>query len=320
MSETGRRIAIVGAGMAGLACASRLSGPGISVALFDKARGPGGRMSTRRIDTPLGQASFDHGAQYFTARGASFRAQVDQWAMDGVVAPWPAAGPRVWVGVPGMNAPVRALAADLSVTWYCPIEALERDGPAWRLRSPQGPGDLFDAVVVAVPAEQAAALLEGHDSLLASTAATSSTMPCWTVMAAFDRRLDIAVDVLRDQGALGWAARNGSKPGRGPIETWVLQGSPDWSRDHLEDPPEAIGAALLDALGVAAGGPVPAPIALQAHRWRFARSSGGADGALWSPASALGCCGDWLIGPRVECAWDSGIALAEQLLADRSPG
>jgi predicted NAD/FAD-dependent oxidoreductase len=115
MPLTGQRVAIIGAGLAGLACATRLGEDGVAVSLFDKARGPGGRMSVRRIETPSGEAPFDHGAQYFTVRGASFRDQVTRWAADGVAAPWPAAGPEAWVGVPGMNAPVRALAAGRDV-------------------------------------------------------------------------------------------------------------------------------------------------------------------------------------------------------------
>lgn len=316
MTETGKRIAVIGAGMAGLACAARLGRAGRQVELFDKGRGPGGRMSTRRIDTPLGQVSFDHGAQYFTARGPGFRARVDQWAADGIVAPWRAGGADAWVGTPGMNAPVRALAADQAVTWGYPVEALSHDGGRWRLDGPHGRSERFDIVVLAVPAEQAATLLAAHDPVLAAVAAASRTEPCWTVMAAFDRRLPIAADSLRDHGPLGWAARNASKPGRADLEAWVLQASPDWSRRHLEDAADTVCEALLEALRQASGCPLPAPIALAAHRWRFARSAVGTDGALWSPRTGLGCCGDWLIGPRVECAWDSGESLAERLLAD----
>jgi predicted NAD/FAD-dependent oxidoreductase len=320
MAVNGNRVAIVGAGLAGLACAARLTRAGRQVALFDKARGPGGRMSTRRIETPLGEAGFDHGAQYFTARGTSFRTQVEQWIKAGVAAPWSAAGAEAFVGVPGMNAPVRTLASDLSVAWGRQIRSLTRDGGGWRLDGPDGQIGPFETMVVAVPAEQAAVLLQGHDTAMAATAAASRTDPCWTVMAAFDQRLPIDVDTLREQGALGWAARNSSKPGRPPMETWVLQASPAWSREHLEDAPETVCAALLEALRAAARVGLPDPVTAQAHRWRYARSAQGHDQALWSPSIGLGCCGDWLIGPRVECAWDSGQALAARILGEPASG
>src|SRR3990167_5715659 len=82
--STPPEIAIIGAGIAGLACARRLQLAGVSVTLIDKSRGPGGRMSTRRGE----QWQCDHGAQYFTARQPLFRAEVQRWLKAGVAARW----------------------------------------------------------------------------------------------------------------------------------------------------------------------------------------------------------------------------------------
>ncbi len=57
------RIAVIGAGLSGLACATALQEAGHRVAIFEKSVGVGGRMSTRRVDTVLGGTTFDHGAQ-----------------------------------------------------------------------------------------------------------------------------------------------------------------------------------------------------------------------------------------------------------------
>jgi predicted NAD/FAD-dependent oxidoreductase len=65
-------VAIVGTGIAGLAAARYLRERGIACTLFDKSRGLGGRMATRRVDT----LHFDHGAQFFTARSARFASLV----------------------------------------------------------------------------------------------------------------------------------------------------------------------------------------------------------------------------------------------------
>ncbi|MCA3710663.1 MAG: FAD-dependent oxidoreductase [Phenylobacterium sp.] len=317
MTQSLDRIAIVGAGLSGLACARRLCRAGGKVQLFDKARGPGGRMSTRRVETPLGTVGFDHGAQYFTARGDSFRAEVARWVSEGLAATWPAAGPEAWVGLPGMNAPVKALAEGHSVAWNTVVEALIRDAEGWRLKTPEGLSGPFDAVVLALPAEQAAALLAPHDEALTARAAASRTAPCWTVMAAFAERLPVASDTLEEDGILGWAARNSAKPGRGGPEAWVLQASPDWSREHLEDPADTVGDALFAAFATRLSAPLPEPVIRQVHRWRYARSATGSEQALWSETARLGCCGDWLAGPRVECAWDSGEALARLIINAR---
>ena len=88
---------MIGAGMAGMACGQALRDGGHAVTLIDKGRGAGGRMATRRLATHLGDVTFDHGAQYFTARDADFRDQVDRWAEAGHVSRWPVVGEDAWV-------------------------------------------------------------------------------------------------------------------------------------------------------------------------------------------------------------------------------
>lgn len=304
------RVGIVGAGMAGLSCAGGLAAAGHAPVLFDKGRGPGGRMSTRRVELDGRTLTFDHGAQYMTARDPGFLAQVAAWADDGVAARWPAAGADAWVGVPGMSAPVRALAAAHDVRWATRIEALRRQPSGWTLEGEDA--EPYDAVVLALPAEQAAPLLAPYHSGLAATAAASRTLPCWTAMAAFDGPLPGAPDIIKDAGVIGWAARDGAKPGRTGGETWVIQAAPDWSEEHLEDTPDTVARALLDLLARHLGSGLPRPVHLGAHRWRYARSRPPADApsALWDAELRLGVCGDWLLAPRVEAAWASGRRLA----------
>ncbi|MEC7743237.1 MAG: FAD-dependent oxidoreductase [Pseudomonadota bacterium] len=307
------QIAIVGAGMAGLSCATRLAALGHDVALFDKGRGPGGRMATRRVEADGTTLRFDHGAQYFTARDPRFVEQVARWEREGVVARWDAAGEDAWVGTPAMNAPIKAMAGRHDVQFGTRIEQLLRDGDGWQLDGEGAPDRRFDAVVVALPAEQAGPLLQPHASAMGDLADTTSSAPCWTIMAAFEQRLPSEQDTIRHHGAIGWAARNNAKPGRGSAECWVVQASPDWSRAHLEDEATAVETALLDQLADAIGAPLPPLLAISAHRWRFARSGAAGKEALWDAQQRIGVCGDWLIGPRVEAAYLSGLILAETL-------
>ena len=305
------QIAIVGAGMAGLSCATRLAALGHEVALFDKGRGPGGRMATRRVEADGTMLRFDHGAQYFTARDPRFVEQVARWEREGVVARWDAAGADTWVGTPAMNAPIKAMAGRHDVQFGTRIEQLLRDGDGWQLDGAGAPDRRFDAVVVALPAEQAGPLLQQHAGAMGDLADATSSAPCWTVMAAFEQRLPSEQDSIRHHGAIGWAARNNAKPGRGSAECWVVQASPDWSRTHLEDEATAVETALLDQLAGAIGAPLPPRLAISAHRWRFARSGSAGEEALWDAQQRIGVCGDWLLGPRVEAAYLSGLLLAE---------
>ncbi len=310
------KIAIVGSGLSGLACADQLVAAGHRVRLFDKARGPGGRMSTRRAETAAGQVSFDHGAQYFTARDPAFRAAVDGWHEIGAAAPWPAAGAEAWVGVPAMNAPAKLLAARHDVTWSTPVEALVAQQDGWQLQSDQETIDgSHDAVVLAMPAEQAAALLAPCNAGFRAIAEQTVSAPCWTLMLAFDEPLDTDRLTIRDDAVIGWAARNSDKPGRTGPDAWVIQASPAWSLDHLEssqaDVVRALSARFAGLLGITLADPLIAT----AHRWRFARSGRTGHHALYDEDRQLGVCGDWLIGPRVECAWLSGVALARMIMA-----
>ena len=312
------RIAVIGAGLAGLACAGALQAGGVAVTLFDKGRGAGGRLSTRRLDTPAGQASFDHGAQYFTATDPAFQAEIERWSVLGLAARWPAAGAEAWVGTPTMNAPARWLASKLDVHASSPVTAFHRtDAPdaAWWVSIEAGERGPFDAVVVALPAEQAATLLQPWDAGFASLAQATRSRSCWTVMAAYGARLPAVPDVLKHQGPIGWAARNSAKPGRTGPESWVIQAEPDWSDTHLEDPAETVLAKLLAAFAQAAGVDLPIPLVAVAHRWRYARSGNADEGSLWNAPLGLGVCGDWLLGPRVECAWLSGVRLAASMMA-----
>jgi predicted NAD/FAD-dependent oxidoreductase len=309
------RIGIIGAGMAGLACAEGLARAGHEVALFDKGRGPGGRMSTRRIATSAGEAQFDHGAQYFTARDEGFRRRVANWVAQGVAAPWPAAGDDAYVGTPGMNAPVRSMARNHAVRWSALVTRIEVLGSGWRLILGEDEVADVDLVVVATPAEQAAALLASIAPDLADRARATPSAPCWTLMLAFSRGVPAARDCWRGDGVIGWAARNSAKPGRGGPESWVAQAGPEWSAANLEANPAWVASTLKSELAHMLGAALPPLLGESIHRWRFAKSGAEGSQAIHDPRRRIGVCGDWLIGPRVEAAWLSGAALAETIRA-----
>ena len=304
------KIGIVGAGLAGLSCADELGLAGHGVALFDKGRGPGGRMSTRRIATALGEVSFDHGAPYFTARDHRFRDAVAAWEQQGLVQQWPAAGPDAWIGVPRMNAVVKRMASRHEVHWNTFAHGLLRDGRGWHVATDSGLHGPFDAMIVATPAEQAVSLLSLHDLEMARAASVAKSNPCWVGAFIFSAPLPVAVDKVRDRGAVALAIRNSAKPQRGSAECWVVHGDAPWSIAHLEASAQDVASLLLDGLLKALALPPTSPLEAVAHRWRYAHPSGRGPGPLWNPSIGLGACGDWVLGPGAECAWLSGHDLA----------
>lgn len=315
MFASNKQIAIIGAGMAGLTCATELQAAGYNVTVFDKGRGPGGRMAARRAEAGGTTISFDHGAQYFTAETEAFADQIAKWATAGVVAAWPAASPDAWVGVPGMNGPIRFLGQQNSVHWGTRVDRIQRGAGHWLLSMAEGTQQA-DAVIMAVPAEQAKDLLSDIAPKLAAVPAQVKSAPCWALMAAFEARLDIEQDCLRKPcDAIAWAARNSAKPERTGEETWTIHASADWSHEHLELPQEEAGAKLLDEFVTATGTAATAPTHLAAHRWRYAFPAvTSPEPAIWDSENLIGLCGDYLVSPRVEGAWISGRALARRII------
>ena len=312
------RIGIVGAGISGLACAEKLARQGHRVRLFDRGRGAGGRMATRRVPTGVGTAHFDHGAQYFTVRDPAFRRRVEAWIADGVVARWPSAGVEAHVGVPAMNAPLRRIADAHSIEWQSTVTRIDPCGAGWRLNFDRDEPVEVDVTVVATPAERAAQLLAPIAPDLAARAQATRSEPCWTAMLAFAEPVAVAQDCWRGEGLVAWAARNNSKLGRTGPESWVVQAGPSWSRSHEEADPVWVIVTLTKALSNRLGVDLPALAGASSHRWRYARSGGAGvgAGAIFDRERRLGLCGDWLIGPRVEAAWRSGDALAAQIGVD----
>jgi len=326
MNTSHSEIAIIGAGMAGLSCAVKLISAGHDVQVFDKGRGPGGRMAARRVEIDGETVRFDHGAQYFTARDAAFQQAVTGWEAQGAVARWSAAekSPQdaAWVGVPGMNGPIKAMADYVGqnareVLWNTRIEGLSHNGTHWHLNAAQG---TYTAkiVLVAIPAEQANDLLTIAAPNFSAIAAGVASEPCWAVMVAFDEKLPIASDGLRDRdAAISWAARNSAKPMRTGDECWMLHASPKRSRELLNLPKEEVASILLSDFFTQTGIAAINPIHIAAHRWLYAMpASLRDDPAYFDSTAQIGIAGDYLHSPRVEGAWMSGTALADLVMSD----
>jgi len=343
------RIAIVGAGLAGLTCAAELQAREHQVTVYEAHAEVGGRTATR--DTEAG--GFDLGAQYFTARGAAFSKRLAAWREAGWIERWrpklailergvasrrSAAARDVeaargsdgtkgdasrWVAVPGMHSLCQQLAQGLDVRTSQQVVELQEEGKSWLLKihadsvpvaATAGP---FDAVILALPAAQAALLLQPVPAL-AQRAARAHLAPCWSLTLAFQQALPLDFDGAWVRSSrLAWIAREPSKPQRRVGERWVAHASPAWSVEHFHDEPERARSKLQKAFHEATGCAMQ-PLSSAVYRWRFAQADRLLAGScLWQAKRRLGACGDWFAGElddsagRLEHAYLSGLALAE---------
>lgn len=275
--------AVIGAGISGLAAARVIDQAGGPVTIFEKSRGVGGRMATRRYT----DHAFDHGAQYFTVRDPRFQAVVRTGIASGTIARWPTSAPIVayeggtirevdpeverYVGVPGMNAVCKQLALGLDVRTNTQIQNLQRGDSQWYLHDQQerryGP---FSRVIVAAPARQTADLI-GSQSPVGAVAAAQLMAPCWAGLIRFAQPLTNRWSgaFLNDK-QLSWAAQNHLKPQRSDACCLVVHADPDWSQQFLESSPEWIGESLLQRFWEVTGLPAQVPQSVIAHRWRYA--------------------------------------------------
>lgn len=302
------RIAVIGAGLTGLTAARDLHDHGHAVVIWEKARGAGGRTSTRRGPDGL---RFDHGAPYLHD-GLLALEDVEGLAAHRLTLPGGAARVEI-VGAPSASTPAKGLAHGLDPRTQTRVDTLLRTGDGWHLAAEDG-GALgrFDAVVVTAPAPQTAQLLADAAPGLATRAAGVDFAPCWSVMAAWDEPLGLGFTAAEDIPGIARAVADDAKPGREPGERWVLQTDEDVSTAYLEAEPDDVIALVLDRWAQRIGRTDPAPVHVAAHRWRYAQPRTPLP-ETFLRADTLLVAGDWCGGATAGAAIRSGAAAAAAL-------
>lgn len=320
-----KRAAVIGAGLAGLSCARTLRRAGFFVEVFEQDRMIGGRMATTR----LGVETFDHGAQYVTARTKAFRTYLEEVAALGYASRW---NPRSslngeegsgqmlpwYVGTPGMASIVRPLAESVRIHTGRKVHTLDRSDKGWHVwfedETSVGP---FHAVAVAVPAPQARLLLGRLDDI-ASQLSRVRMQPCWALMVRLEDKILPDQDVFSDMSeVIRWIARNNTKPGRvSRGESIVIHASPAWSRQTEDADPETVAEELWGEVSHVLGLPPVRPVRMTAHLWTHGlvdQSLG--ETYIFSTEHRVGVAGDWCLGRLAEHAFESGDRLGAAIIS-----
>ena len=321
-------IAVVGAGISGAFAARTLFDHGLPTILFEKSRGCGGRMATRRGKL----TTFDHGAQYFTVRDARFRRYVNTWIAQGFAARWEGEialfenGKQVglssnsdrFVAVPGMNAIGKHLGQGLKLRTETFVNCIHVSGEKLVVCNAAG-NELgkFDQIIVATPAPPAVIILREFPKL-SEKLQQFQLDPCWAVMTRLAKPLAVSwKGAFINTGPLRWIARNQTKPGRKKdAEAIVMHASAEWTQEHLEDTPEQVVQQLTDELWAAIDTRPCEIVHSDAHRWMYSIPTNPIAARCVADEETMRiiACGDWAGGPRIEGAFLSGMSAAGYIL------
>jgi predicted NAD/FAD-dependent oxidoreductase len=342
----GHRIAIVGAGVAGLAAALRLTEAGEAVVVYEKSRGLSGRAATRTKEG----CRYDFGANYFkvgcnevaklvfetlpTDGLTRIVGDILAFNRDGKVSPADPernAGAR-WTYRDGISTLGKRLAAKggFTIANEVCVTRLKRAGGCWQLEDGAGKplGD-FDRVLLTSPAPQAADLLEASDfpsPVRMGVVAGLRRAEYWrqfSVVLSFPEAISLPgnayalINEDRDHD-LAWVSLENRKADRVPAgqSLFVLQLSPRWSERHYEDAPASIVSFATAQLRSLLGEDLPAPAWSDLQRWRYAHPRTAADASALREGASHGLffAGDCLVGRgRVEEAILTGFAAASEM-------
>jgi predicted NAD/FAD-dependent oxidoreductase len=316
--------AIVGAGISGLVCAQKLQDQGHSITLFDKARGVGGRASTR-ISRSDPDWVFDHGLPFVRHTDPRFQLWVRAWENTGVLKKWNGTiinwfpektqiwDEEVYVGTPKNSALAEHLAKDLSIEVQQQITAIRYAKKGWFLKTNEeiehGP---FSRLILTLPPEQLYNLLPQRLQLFERKV---KSYPQHALMLRFSTPISTSWDAARiNHPTLYWMCRESSKPNRPPQEQWSILTQPSWSAKHVDTPLEDLVPSLIEAVQEVLGC-TEQPSQHQIHRWRYSQVQNPLNiGSWWNSEYQIGACGDWMHGGSIEGAYLSGVNLAGRIM------
>ncbi len=326
------KVAVLGAGIAGLAAARHLAKAGVSAVAFEKSNALAGRCATRRIEG----FTFDSGATSIAPRGKRLQAvmleELDTtdlvkiekpiWTMQyGRIAPGDAARMRIerFTYRQGIAQLGKLLGAGLEIRLNCQIESIAREGEQYSVA-----GELFDAVIVALPAPQAAAVLAGTGD--AWRVASVRFRACLSVLLGYETPFDAPYHAVIDseqRNPVIWISVESLKaPGRAPEgqSAFTAQMGARFSHEHYEDSDFELVREATVMIERLYGSQFTKPKVAQVKRWKYSQPEITTSfEAANRGATRLVLAGDGIAGPRVELAFESGIQAADHLLNQLKP-
>lgn len=321
------KIIIIGAGLSGLVAARELQRAGYEVLVLEKSAQAGGRMATREI----GDAVFDTGAQFFTARSEEFKNALANWMKNGIAREWFAGYPSPenkkprdsyprFCGVRGMKGIAEFLARELEIHFQTEIKTLRYKNKFWTARAASGGEYSGDFLILTAPIPQSLSLFDSCDQVLPAPAQAAlesvEYQPCFAVLATLKNAAKLSAPgaLYVDGEPIAWLADNFCKGISSQAGAVTIHSTGKFARENFEADENFIAEKLLSA----AQKHFDAPLQIedfQVRRWRYSKPQNALEeGAIFISDLNLCFAGDGLNGAKIEGAFGSGLAAARKII------
>ena len=336
------KVAVIGAGVTGCLLANFLDSTSISVSIFEKSRGCGGRASTKQTD--WGQC--DLGATIVPAQKADFIDFMQGLCNQGIASKWPKhifvsqyhsgitppldhfiSDSEHFVFNSKMNAPCRHWIKNAHLHTNSLISQIRYlAGKGWQVKSNEiWQTELFDKVVLTAPWPQSQALIEQSDLPIKQPNFSQSWTSCWSIALKLDQLIVSDVDLVYLKGqSIQTLMRDSGKPLRpqvlttkpgGKSEIWVAQLANELSDALGKEGKDKAIAIATEKLCALFDLPDKSVSNTHGHYWRYARPSAGQIPlGILSQKNGVYVTGDWSFGASIESAYEAALTLSQTIL------
>ena len=319
-------IGVIGSGISGATIANLLSKKH-PVDLFDKARGPGGRSSFKRLDKIRG---FDHGTQYISPKSAPFKKFINELIKKKILKNW--SGKHLFlnskkqqnqnhtkiIGKKGNNDISKYLLRNINCYFENELKKIDYRKRKWVLTFSNGEKRLYDKLILTCPFAQLSKLSNKFikNPFIKKKIKMDANI---TVMIAIKKTKKNISSYLFEDKILGWAAKENSKKRfKNNQDLWTLQSTYSWANKKInknKENKDVNSQTLIDQFFKLTGIKKTRVLFFLNHGWKYSSNSKPLKlKSYWNSSINLGVCADWFVGPRLEAGWISANDLYKKII------
>ena len=317
---------VIGSGISGATIANLLNNK-YSVDLFDKARGPGGRSSFKRLDKAKG---FDHGTQYISPKTPAFKKFINILIKKKILKNW--VGKHLFlnenkkenknhlkiIGRKGNNDISKYLLKNVKCYFQTELKKINYKEKKWLLTFSDGSKKIYDKLILTCPFAQLSKLSKKF--IKAPFIKKKVKMDAnITVMFVVKKTKKNVSSYLFGDKILGWAAKENSKK-RFKLnqDLWTLQSTHNWANKKINKNREnknQNSKILIDRFFKLTGIKKTKILFHLNHGWKYSSNPNPLKiKSYWNSSLNLGVCADWFVGPRLEAGWISANDLYKKII------